>query len=48
VNLTPRQGPPACTLESVVQAVVRALARWDVYTAVVVTLTLIAVVVFNT
>ncbi len=44
MSLTPRQGPPTCALESIVQALVRALARVDVYTAVVVTLTLVVVV----
>ncbi len=47
MNLLPRQGRPTCALEAVVQAVLRALARWDVYTAVVATLTLVVVVVFN-
>ncbi len=44
MNLLPRQGRPSGLLERIVQALMRALARADVYTAVVATLTFVAVV----
>ena len=45
MNLLPRQGRPSCALERITQALIYALARVDVYTAVVATLTLVVVVV---